>query len=206
MERDVAGASARREHQRRKLNREAKVRQRFGRVTPLVLALTAEPQTTSAWQKGAQGEEIVGAMLDSLAGKHVHVLHDRQMPGSKANIDHLVITGFGVLVVDSKKYTGRIEIGRKTLRIANRDRTSLVESVQRQCDAVSQLLPGVTVSGALCFVAGDLELIRRKQLHNVHITRPRSLRKLITGLPHTDADTPDTPAVAAHLRAHLAAA
>ncbi len=37
------------------------------------------------------------------------VLHDRRIPGSKANIDHIVVGPAGVFAIDTKRYTGKIE-------------------------------------------------------------------------------------------------
>ncbi|WP_245561710.1 nuclease-related domain-containing protein [Agromyces italicus] len=53
-------------------------------------------QSTHAWSVGAAGEEVVGARLDAIASEHIRVLHDRRIPGSRANIDHLVVTPGGV--------------------------------------------------------------------------------------------------------------
>jgi hypothetical protein len=44
-----------------------------------------------AWRRGAEGERIVGTAIDALTGPEVRALHDRLIPRSKANIDHLVI-------------------------------------------------------------------------------------------------------------------
>jgi hypothetical protein len=38
------------------------------------------------------------------------VLHDLAIPGSRANIDHLVIGPGGVFVIDSKQYRGRLRL------------------------------------------------------------------------------------------------
>jgi hypothetical protein len=38
------------------------------------------------------------------------VLHDLAVPGSRANLDHLVIGPGGVFVVDSKHYRGRLQL------------------------------------------------------------------------------------------------
>jgi hypothetical protein len=35
------------------------------------------------------------------------LLHDRRIPGTRANIDHLAVTPTGVYVIDTKKYQGR---------------------------------------------------------------------------------------------------
>jgi Nuclease-related domain len=39
------------------------------------------------------------------------VLHDLAVAGSRASIDHLVIGPGGVFVIDSKLYTGRLQLG-----------------------------------------------------------------------------------------------
>jgi hypothetical protein len=44
------------------------------------------------------------------------VLHDLPIPGSKANIDHVVVTPSGITVIDSKNYSGRVSVGNGMLR------------------------------------------------------------------------------------------
>lgn len=56
----------------------------------IAVALSDERQRTKAWERGAVGEERLGARLDSLASDDIAVLHDRCIPGSKANIDGAV--------------------------------------------------------------------------------------------------------------------
>jgi hypothetical protein len=91
----VAGASARREYEKRKVARDDRVRGRFGRrLGGVVLALTDEPQTTRAWATGARGEEKLARALDQLVG--VTAIHDRRVPGWKGNIDHIVIAPAGI--------------------------------------------------------------------------------------------------------------
>jgi hypothetical protein len=103
----TAGASARREYERRKAEGEARVRAEHPRLAGLILALGTERQSTKAWDTGALGEERLGNGLDRLASDHLRLLHDRRIPGSKANIDHLAVTAGGVYVIDAKKYRGR---------------------------------------------------------------------------------------------------
>src|ERR1051325_9884838 len=104
-----AGGSARRELDRRRQLRESRIRKSHRHLGGLILAVTSEPQTTRAWAKGAAGEEQLGRLLDQLRGHDCFVLHDRRVPGSKANLDHLVVSPSGVFVVDSKHYTGRVQ-------------------------------------------------------------------------------------------------
>ena len=58
----------------------------------LILAVSDDPQPTRAWDTGAIGDERLGARLNELAGDELRVLHDRKIPGSSANIDHLAVT------------------------------------------------------------------------------------------------------------------
>src|SRR5689334_24236020 len=103
----VPGASARREFERRAAKREAKIREAHPRLGGFIHAVTDDPQSTRAWNTGALGEERLGARLNELATDTLRVLHDRRIPGTKANIDHLAVTPTGVYVIDAKKYSGR---------------------------------------------------------------------------------------------------
>jgi len=52
---------------------------------------------------GRAGEIAVGRRLDQIALKTgVTVLHDLRIPGSKANIDHVVVSGNKVWLIDTK--------------------------------------------------------------------------------------------------------
>jgi hypothetical protein len=167
----TAGASARREHDRRRRAREGRVRARAPRLGGLLLALFADPQSTRAWETGARGEEHVGSALDAAAGPTFRVLHDRRVPGSRANLDHVVVCAQGVVVVDAKRYRGRprhvVEGGFlrprvDRLLVGTRDRTGLVTAAHRQVDVVRAGLGAdvdVDVTAALCFVDADWPLI-----------------------------------------------
>jgi hypothetical protein len=63
-----------------------------------------------AWRRGAAGERRTAQLLDPLERHGWAVLHDLAIPGSRANIDHLVIGPGGVFVVDSKHYRGRLQL------------------------------------------------------------------------------------------------
>ena len=170
----VAGASAQREYERRKNKRETRIREAHPRMGGLILALSDDPQSTRAWATGAQGEERLGSQLDGLVGDGVHVLHDRRIPPTRANIDHIVVCASGVYVIDAKKYQGqrpslRIEGGwirarTETLIVGSRNRTNLVDGVHKQVALVRAALDAnglsaVPVGGMLCFVEADWPLI-----------------------------------------------
>ena len=169
VESGTAGASARREFERRKAKREERIRSKHPKLGGLMLAVSDEQQSTTAWDIGALGEERLAKGLDRLASDTLRLLHDRQIPRSKANIDHLAVTASGVYVIDAKKYRGRphlkIEGGLfrprvERLLVGSRDCTKLVDGVLKQVDVVRGLLDDdVPVHGVLCFVETDWPLI-----------------------------------------------
>ena len=169
VESGTAGASARREFERRKAKREERIRTKHPKLGGLMLAVSDEQQSTTAWDIGALGEERLGKGLDRLASDTLRLLHDRRIPRSQANIDHLVVTASGVYVIDAKKYRGRphlkIEGGLfrprvERLLVGSRDCTKLVDGVLKQVDVVRGLLDDdVPVHGVLRFVEADWPLI-----------------------------------------------
>jgi Nuclease-related domain len=60
------------------------------------------------WARGAAGERATASLLQGLAGRRWVVMHDLALPGSRANVDHLVIGPTGVWVVDTKAYRARV--------------------------------------------------------------------------------------------------
>jgi hypothetical protein len=61
--------------------------------------------------KGLIGEEGVGARLEELAEQFgLTVLHDLSIPGTNANIDHVLIQKKAIFVIDAKNYEGRVNI------------------------------------------------------------------------------------------------
>lgn len=191
----IPGASARREFERRRATREDRIRGRHPKLGGLILALSDEPQSTTAWDTGALGEERLGKRLNELAGESLHVLHDRRIPRSRANIDHIAITPTGVFVVDAKKYKGRpqpkIEGGLirprvEKLVVGNRDCTKLVDGVLKQVGIVRDIVGAdVPVHGVLCFVEADWPLIGGSfKTRGVHVLWPKKLYpRLMSGGP-----------------------
>jgi hypothetical protein len=48
----------------------------------------------------------VGLSLSRAVGRVGLVLHDRSVPGTRSNIDHLAVVPSGVWVIDTKHYAG----------------------------------------------------------------------------------------------------
>ena len=196
IDRGKAGASAVREWERRHEKRDARIRAEHQHLGGLLLALSSDPQSTTAWATGAVGEQAIGESLDSLRSEEVAVLHDRRMPGTRANIDHLVISQAGVFTIDTKHYRGRVEqrdIGgwfKTDLRlfVGGRDRTTLVAAMKPQVEAVRRVLTGrkewsdVPVRPVLLFMSDDnWPLLSRRPLrfNDVYVLWGKALGKLI---------------------------
>jgi hypothetical protein len=154
-----------------------------------------EPSSTKAWKQGGQGEVRTASRLEKhLAGTGVRLLHDRRIPGhGNANIDHLTIGPGGATVIDSKTYRGQVQVDRvgglfvprrTVLLINGRDRTSLVDGMERQIGFVRSALSGTEyeatdIRGALCFPNVDgLPLFRQLAVGDVVIDGPKPIAKL----------------------------
>lgn len=193
-----AGSSARREYERRKAKDEERLRQKWGRLGGVAVALSDERQSTKAWATGAVGEERLGARLDGCVSASLAVLHDRLIPGSRANIDHLAITPGGIWIIDAKRYKGRprLEIEGGILRprvdkliVGRRNCTQLVDGVQKQVSVVREIAGEVPVIGALCFVDADWPLIGGSfTTRDVLVLWPKLLTKMLCqeGPAHVD--------------------
>jgi hypothetical protein len=192
IERGEAGGSAAREWRRRHDRREQAVRSRYGRLSGVVLALSDDPHSTAAWAYGANGERALWKLLDPLRDEGLAVLHDRRIPGSKANIDHLVVAPWGVFVVDAKNYKGRVEKRDRggffatdyRLYVGGRDKTALVAVMTKQAQAVRAGLghedASVKICKAICFVDAHWSLFARPiEMDEVHLLWPRALEKLL---------------------------
>src|SRR5215208_7135838 len=59
---------------------------------------------------GRRGERRTARLLAPLERHGWEALHDLAVPGSRANLDHLVIGPGGVFVIDSKQYRGRLQL------------------------------------------------------------------------------------------------
>ena len=163
------GASARREYEHRQAKRETRIREKHPKLGGLILAMSDDPQSTTAWNTGALGEERLGQRLNELSSDTMRVLHDRRIPGTRANIDHIAVTPTGIYVIDAKKYKGRpslkVEGGIlrprvEKLLVGTRDQTKLVDGVLKQVDVVRVIVGDDTpVTGVLCFVEADWPLI-----------------------------------------------
>jgi hypothetical protein len=186
----TAGASARREHERRRGNREKRVRDKHPRISGALFALSDDPSHETVWARGAGGEEHVAKLLAKYLNDGVLVLHDRRFPSSRANIDHIAVAPSGAWVIDSKHYKGKVAVpkplfGKPKLTVAGRDKTKLVDGLAKQVALVQAVMPalapGVPVRGALCFVDADLPLVGDLSFNGYPLLYPKRLAKRLNG-------------------------
>jgi hypothetical protein len=60
--------------------------------------------------RGAQGEEHVGSLLDELSDQGWRVVHDASL--GRGNVDHILIGPAGVFTVETKSHPGPVRVGR----------------------------------------------------------------------------------------------
>jgi Nuclease-related domain len=200
IDRGVAGRSAMSEYGRRHANREERIRERWGRLAGLVLAMSEDPQSTGAWQRGSIGESKLATSLAKVERDDIIVLHDRKVPGTKGNIDHLVVCPAGVFVVDGKRYEGQVhtkDLGglltgsNLRLFVGRRDCTRLAIAMEWQVAAVKGALDvnRTPVRPVLCFIDAEWPLLGGpREFKGVLIESDRSLRRRITKAGEVDAE------------------
>ncbi len=145
----------------------------------------------------------MASRLTELSGDEVLFLHDRRIPNSRANIDHLAIGPAGVFVIDAKRYQDkRVEIRRsgglflpitEQLFVGGRDRTKLVAGLAPQVAAVYCALAdspdtaALKVQAMLCFVDALLPVFGSLTMAGVPIVGPKGASKLVRAEGPLDA-------------------
>jgi hypothetical protein len=188
----TAGASAAGEGDRRANRRVEDVRRKYGDHAAVVAEEMAAREAAGTWGRGSEGESRLANFVAREVGAAVIAIHDRLIPGTLGNVDHIFVAATGVWVVDAKAYKGKLErresgpLWRRenTLYIRGRNRTSLAQGVEKQVAAViaalrpDPALKGTDVHGALCFLDSEWGLLDFPfQIGNVWVMYPGALRK-----------------------------
>lgn len=142
-------------------------------------------RTTEAWRKGHEGEVMTAKRLGALPASWL-VLHDLPMPGSKANIDHLVIGPAGVFTIETKHYSSEVVIRRGAAFRAGRSMASVVAQAQRQAAAVRAAL-GQDVRAIVCVQGAGVSCSTVFGSPVVDGVRFCSGRRLVKALTRLDA-------------------
>jgi hypothetical protein len=137
-----------------------------------------------AWRRGAVGEQRTARLLSPLGQHGWAVLHDLAVPGSPANLDHLVIGPGGVFVVDSKHYRGRLQLdpsGR--LRHGRYPLTAVLRAVSFEADRAAQVLADPQVVVPIVAVHGAQVPWGKVVTQGVPVVSARRLPSMLRTLP-----------------------
>jgi hypothetical protein len=140
---------------------------------------------TRAWRRGAAGERRTARLLAPLERRGWAVLHDLAIPGTQANIDHLVIGPGGVVAIDSKQYRGRLQVD--SYGMVWHGRHLLVSALRKvlwQADQADEVLGIADVQvAAIVAVHGASVPWGLVQVDGVTIVPARRLPDLLQALP-----------------------
>jgi hypothetical protein len=105
----VAGRSAAAQAEQRLQRRVDDVRQRYGdHAAEVAEQVGAGEHSIASWTRGSNGESQLAGFVERELGDRVLALHDRLIPGTRRNIDHIFVAPSGVWVVDAKSYKGKV--------------------------------------------------------------------------------------------------
>ena len=178
--------------------REHPILGRIASATTPKANIRPEPQSVRAWEVGARGEETLSKLLNGWAnGRDRFVLHDRRIPGTRANIDHIAVVANGVWAIDAKHYRGLVEsrdVGgwlRTDLRlkVGGRDRSKLLEGLAWQIGNIEETIfdatgeKAIPVQGILCFIDADWRWFAKPPRFgtNMHAAWPSAAVSMLAG-------------------------
>ena len=140
---------------------------------------------TQTWRRGARGELRTARLLAPLERRGWAVLHDLGIPGSAANIDHLIIGPGGVVVVDSKQYWGQLRLDRDGMVWHGRHLlVSVLRKVLWEADQADEVLGVADVQvAAVVAIHGTAVPWGLVQADGVAIAPARRLPGLLQALP-----------------------
>lgn len=176
LDRGTAGQSAQAKYERLHRKEQERLERTWGRLSGMAKALHNDPQSITAWRKGAKGERRVAGHLERLIGDRAVFLHDRRVPGTRGNVDLLIVAPSGIWIVDAKHYKGKVKqrnIGGRVnpdlrLFVGGRDRSAVADGMRWQAEAVKTAVgdSAIPIHSALCFVDADWGLFSKPFQHN----------------------------------------
>lgn len=160
----------------------------------LTEALREHRRHAGRYRAGAAGEQAVAARVEQvivdLGSTDWHLLADRRWPGTRANLDLLLVGPPGVVVIDSKAWA-RPQIMQGSLFNGDANEDDQLDGVRDQADAVAQALADVglappAVTPMLVLAKGHLSAV---ELRGVTVVGERLLHRSLVRLgARLDAD------------------
>lgn len=165
--------------------------------------LEAAERRERNWAAGAAGEQLTAQVLTSLTTSGWLVLHDLHWPGRPfANIDHIAIGPGGVVVIDSKNWSGRIDVREGVLRQNGYRRFDECEAAATAAAAVAVWLEPQhrsLVVAMLCLVGQPTPV---SQPTSAAVHGLEDLNAVLLAMP-TRLSSTEIGAIAGHLRTLL---
>lgn len=151
------------------------------------------------WARGAEGERRTSELLRrSLPAGYV-VLEDLGIPGSNANVDHVVVGPSGVTVIDSKYFKAALRLHDGTLFCGRYPQRRELKTLCRETDKVRTAIDAtgqvMLVRSVMCVHGPQVPFDSDGTLAPVALCAPDRLVNLITGAP--SVLTPDEIAATA---------
>ena len=140
-----------------------------------------------AWQRGAAGERHVARLLEPLVQQGWGVNHDLRVPGSKANIDHVVVGPPGIFAIDAKHDRGRLRLSRNGLLWHGRTFLApTLSTVRWEADMLQARIgaPDIAVVPIVAVVGATVPFGQVTSM-GVTVVPARRLPGLLRGLPPT---------------------
>lgn len=134
-------------------------------------------------QAGLLAERAVGRELDALGRVGWRVLHDRAVPGSLANIDHLLVGPPGIVVIDAKAHKGTLTMDAGGPRVGGRAFSDNLDKLVRYSRTVEASSGRRTsVYSVICFTE-HVGLEQPRQVGAVTLLELRQLLAWLGQLP-----------------------
>jgi len=141
-------------------------------------------------EKGFRRRATPPEGLAKRVGDRAVLLHDRKVPKTRGNIDHIAIAGSGVWVIDANTYKGKLErqiVGdffnaQQRLYVGGRDRTKLINGLAWQFKTVRSALGDevVPIHAAICFIDAEWSFFAKPfQMGDVWVTWGKKLAEMI---------------------------
>ena len=144
--------------------------------------LLAIPAGIGAWRTGAAGEDRTARALAELEAEGFVVLHDRRKPGSRANIDHVIVGPTGVFIVETKSYSGPLSIRGDDVYVGGRRRTDIVHQARNEAEVVRAILAiaggNLSVTPILCIHRAELPLLKT-EVQGIRVVNERGLVRVL---------------------------
>jgi hypothetical protein len=144
-------------------------------VLQAIVRLWVLPDHVTSWETGGEGERATARLLEVLEPEGYRVLHDRRIPRSRANIDHVVVGPTGVWVVETKSYRGSVRVERGEVVVGGRRKPGFVAEVRREQAAVSAALGKRPVAPVIVVHRADFPLFGSLTAGGVPVLPPERL-------------------------------